>query len=109
MSMKTTKETERDMLGVIHRSVEGLHRIGLVDEATMREFDEGCLAPAEGFTPADLKALREREGASQAVLARHLGVATATVGQWERGQRKPVGPAVKLLSLVKAKGLEYIS
>lgn len=106
MKMKTDEETEKRMLETIHRSIAGLHRIGVVDDATMRRFDVGC--STEEFSPTDLKALREREGASQADLARHLGVAPATVGQWERGQRRPSGAAAKLLSLVKANGLRYI-
>lgn len=107
--MRKSKKYQSDILSSIHRTVEGLHRIGAVDKTTMREFDAACLTTIQEFTGEEVKALREREGASQAVLAMHLGVATATVGQWERGQRKPEGPAAKLLSLVKEKGLEYIS
>ena len=55
-----------------------------------------------------LRALCEREGVSQAVLARHLNVAVKLVGEWERGEKRPSGPSLKLLSLVKAKGLEAI-
>jgi putative transcriptional regulator len=105
--MKSNKY-QSEILGSIHRTVEGLHRVGAVDVTTMREFDETCLTQVEDFGPDAVRALREREGASQAVLAKHLGVATATVGQWERGQRHPEGPAAKLLSLVKAHGLAHI-
>lgn len=74
----------------------------------VREFDAGVITPAPALSPQDIKALREREGASQAVLARHLGVATVTLGQWERGLRKPDGPVLRLLSLVERHGLAYI-
>lgn len=97
-----------DISRSVHKGVSNLHRLGIVDKATVREFDRTCLTSVEEFTPEDLKALREREHASQAVLALHLGVSVATVSQWERGQRKPEGAALKLLGLVKAKGLEYI-
>lgn len=41
-------------------------------------------------------------------MADHLGVTTRTLGQWERGQRKPEGPAARLLTLVQAHGLRYL-
>ena len=31
------------------------------------------------------------------------------VSEWERGEKKPSGPSLKLLSLVKSKGLEAIT
>ena len=74
----------------------------------MREFDAACLTEAAKFTAEEIVALREREGVSQAVLARHLNVAVKLVGEWERGQKRPSGPSLKLLSLIKAKGLEAI-
>ena len=107
--MKKSGKYQSEAMGVIHRSVSGLHRIGAVDDATMRHFDEGCLVPTEAFGPAEVKALREREGASQAELAEHLGVAASTVGEWERGRRRPGGPGAKLLALAKANGLKSIA
>lgn len=71
-------------------------------------FDGSTITPAPQLSPEDIKALREREGASQAVLAMHLGVATATLGQWERGLRRPDGPALRLLSLIDRHGLGYV-
>ena len=40
--------------------------------------------------------------------ASYLYVSVNKVGQWERGERKPSGPLLKLLSLAKMKGLEAI-
>jgi hypothetical protein len=31
------------------------------------------------------------------------------VSEWERGEKKPSGPSLKLLSIVKSKGLDAIS
>jgi putative transcriptional regulator len=36
-------------------------------------------------------------------------VPVTLVSQWERGEKKPSGPSLKLLSLVKHKGLETIA
>jgi putative transcriptional regulator len=90
-------------------TVEGLHKIGLVDKATMRRFDASCLTTVENLGPKDIAAIREEAGVSQGVFARYLNVPSSLVSQWERGERRPTGAAVKLLSLVKRKGLEAIA
>jgi putative transcriptional regulator len=76
---------------------------------TMREFDELCLTPVRLLRPKDIRALRLREGASQAVFARYLNVTTGLVSQWERGEKRPQGPSLKLLALVAKKGLETVA
>jgi putative transcriptional regulator len=38
-----------------------------------------------------------------------LNVPTTLVSQWERGEKRPSGPSLKLLSLVKHKGLDAIA
>jgi putative transcriptional regulator len=53
--------------------------------------------------------LREREGASQAVFARYLNVTTGLISQWERGEKHPQGPSLKLLSLVAKYGLSTVA
>ena len=32
-----------EALEVLHKTVSGLHRAGVIDDATMRRFDDGCL------------------------------------------------------------------
>jgi putative transcriptional regulator len=93
----------------IHESARGLYRLGFIDKATMRDFDVGCLTMVEPLKPQDILALREREGVSQDVFARYLNVKSKLVSEWERGEKKPSGPSLKLLSLVKAKGLDAIA
>ena len=95
--------------GVVHRAMEGVHRAGVVDKTTMREFDAMCLTTVEELSPKDIAAIREKAGVSQRVFALHLNVPTTLVSQWERGERRPTGAAVKLLSIVKHKGLEAIA
>jgi putative transcriptional regulator len=89
----------------VHRLAAGLFQSGALDKATMRKFDELCLTPVERLDAQDIKKLREESGVSQAVLARILNVTTSTVGQWERGEKRPTGSALKLLSLLRSKGL----
>jgi putative transcriptional regulator len=60
------------------------------------------------MTAKDILSLREREGVSQAVFARCLNVTTNYVSQLERGAKRPRGATLKLLSLIKSKGLEAV-
>jgi putative transcriptional regulator len=53
--------------------------------------------------------IRRRAGVSQGVFASYLNVPSSLVSRWERGKRRPTGAAVKLLSLVKRKGLDAIA
>ena len=74
----------------------------------MRSFDAMCLTAIDEFSAADIVRLRDSNGVSQGVFARYLNVRPKLVSEWERGVKKPSGPSLKLLSLVKAKGLEAI-
>ena len=104
-----TKSKYRSSIAeAVHEGVSGMHRLGLVDKKTMREFDVRCLTAVEELSGAEVAALREREGISQAVLARALNVTTNYVSQIERGAKHPSGSTLKLLSLIKSKGLDAV-
>jgi putative transcriptional regulator len=97
------------VMASIHETAEGLHAAGIMDKQTMRRFDEACLTPVRPLSPAEIRALREREGASQAVFARYLNVTAGLVSQWERGEKHPQGASLKLLSLVQRHGLATVA
>jgi putative transcriptional regulator len=86
--MARKEKYRSDIARTVHETVRGLHRIGLVDKKTMRRFDASCLT---------------------AVFASFLNVRPGLVSQWERGEKKPSGPSLKLLSIIKAKGLDAIA
>ena len=94
---------------VVHELAESLYEHGTIDKTTMREFDEDCLVPTPALTPEEIRDLREREMVSQPVFARYLNVSKNIVSDWERGVKKPGGPALRLLAIVKHKGLEAIA
>jgi putative transcriptional regulator len=96
-------------LAAIHETMEALHEVGAVDRQTMREFDETCLTPIEVMLPEQIKALRIREHISQPVFARYLNVSKNLVSDWERGVKKPGGPALRLLTVIQHKGLMSIA
>ena len=105
--MKKTYKSEA--LEVLHQTASDLQEVGLLSRQDMRRFDRSCLTPVEKLTPKEIRAVREQVQASQTVFAHHLGVTPGLVSQWERGERKPSGPALKLLTLVKNKGLDCIA
>ena len=86
-----------------------MHRIGLVDAKTMRDFDASCLTPVDELSPEEIVKVRRRAGVSQAVFASYLNVTVSLVSQWERGEKHPRGPSLKLLTLVRKKGLDAIA
>lgn len=106
---KNAKTMGSDILASVRKTAKGLQRAGVIDKATMREFDALCLTPVEPMAPEDIKALRQREQVSQPVFAQYLNVRRDAVSKWERGEKKPNGPSLKLLNLVKAKGLQAIA
>ncbi len=105
----TNRKYRSEALASIHETMEALHSIDAVDKQTMRRFDESCLTPIAPLTPAEIKGLREREQVSQAIFAHYLNVTTSLVSKWERGEKKPSGSALKLLSLVKQRGLAAVA
>jgi len=88
---------------------EGMFEVGIIDKRTMREFDESCLTPAVPLAPEEIRALREREMVSQSVFARYLSVSKNLLSDWERGVKRPGGPALRLLTIVRSRGLEAIA
>jgi len=74
----------------------------------LREFDALCLPPVKEFTAAQIKRIRMKNKASQAVFAAYLNTGKSTVQKWEQGQKKPNGPSLKLLNMVAEKGLDVL-
>jgi len=103
------KQYRSKIMASIHETAEDLYEAGLIDKKTMREFDENCLTPVHSFTPDEIRDIRERENISQVVFANYLNVSKGVISQWERGEKKPSGTSLKLLSLVKKKGLDAIA
>lgn len=103
------KTYKSEALAAVHEMMEGLHEAGTIDKQTLREFDEACIAPVIPFQPEEIRAIREAQHVSQPVFARYLNVSRNLVSDWERGKKKPGGPALRLLSIVQRKGLEAVA
>lgn len=96
-------------LAAIHETASGLHDAGVMNRRTMKAFDDMCLTPIEPLTATQIRQIRTRERASQAVFARYLNVTTGLVSQWERGEKRPSGASLKLLTLVARNGLQSVA
>jgi putative transcriptional regulator len=103
------RKTKSKLLEAVHETAKGLHRAGVMDQVTLREFDQLCLPPVEPLPPAAIKRIRERAHVSQAVFAALLNTSVSTVQKWEIGQKRPTGTALKLLHLVQKKGLDIVA
>jgi putative transcriptional regulator len=104
-----TKAYRSKVAAAVHETMQGFYEAGLADKQTMKKFDEMCLTPVKELSPRQIRALRKREDASQAVFARYLNVTTGLVSQWERGEKKPRGASLKLLTLVAKNGLRAMA
>ncbi len=66
------------------------------------EFAQGKKSQAivHEFAPLDIKAVRAKVGMSQVEFAATFGISLGTLRHWERGDRKPQGPALVLLNVL---------
>ena len=104
-----SKKYRSDAMAAIHEMMKDLHDGGVIDKKTMRRFDVACLTPIRPLKPKQIKAIREREHVSQSVFANYLNVTSSLVSKWERGEKRPSGPSLKLLTLVEKNGLAVVT
>jgi putative transcriptional regulator len=66
------------------------------------EFSKGKKGKAvvHEFSPVDVQNIRAKIGMSQNEFASAFGISVSTLRHWERGDRKPHGPALVLLNVV---------
>jgi putative transcriptional regulator len=78
------------------------------EKITLRHLGEAAPGAAKPLTGKQIRALRDKEHISQAVLAHHLHVSVGYVSQLERDEKRPTGPTLVLLNVIQRKGLEAI-
>ena len=104
-----TKKYRSDAYAAIHETMEALHEVGAINKQTMRGFNDACLTPALPMAPERIRALREREHLSQPIFALYPNVSKNLVSDWERGVKKPGGPALRLLTVVEKNSIQAIA
>jgi putative transcriptional regulator len=112
MATKTRKTKARTsrLTAELLETARDMHASGLLTEAahnkiTMRHVG---IAPAVTLTGDEIKALREKCHVSQAVFAKYLNLTADYVSKLERGEKRPNGPALVLLDVIRRKGIEAI-
>ena len=104
-----TKQYKSEVLVAVHEAALGMAEAGVMSKRTMKAFDEMCLTPVADLAPEEIREIRLRENASQVVFARYLNVTPGLVSQWERGEKRPRGASLKLLTLVAKNGLGAVA
>lgn len=107
------KKTHSSLSEAIVEMAEDQHRIGIMDDAayrkiTIRHLGPQAVSTAEPISPEEIRTLREQAHLSQAAFARYLNITAGYVSQLERGTKRPSGPALTLLNVIRRKGLEAI-
>ena len=107
--MTTKPKFKSDAFEAIHSSAQALFKVGAIDKATLRNFDESCLVVPEEINPEMIKEIREHNHVSQPVFARFLNTSESTIQKWETGAKRPSGMALKLLAVVQKHGLKVLA
>jgi putative transcriptional regulator len=94
-------------------TADDMRRAGVINAAThakitLRHLGDQAAVMAEPITGDDIRKLREHARLSQAVFARYLNLTVGYVSQLERGAKRPSGPALVLLNVIRRKGIEAI-
>ena len=93
----------------ISEMAKDLHAIGAIDKITLRKFDPSILPAIPNYSATQISSIRKKSGLSQGVFALYLNVSDRAVKKWERGEAKPTGATLKLLSLIETKGIEIMA
>lgn len=100
---------KKSIIEVVHKTAKGLYEAGIMDVQTMRTFDSLCLPKVKSLSPKEIKNIRLKTKLSQPVFAQYLNASPSAIKKWETGEKRPTGPALKLLNLVATKGVSILS
>ena len=108
----TTKEPSR-LTKALLETADVMRRTGVIDalthaKLTLRHLGNKANVVTEPISGPEIRKLREDAHLSQAVFARYLNLTVGYVSQLERGAKRPSGPALVLLNIIRRKGIEAI-
>ena len=106
--MTIKRKYKSEAFEAIHSLARALVKVGAIDKATMREFDQSCLAMPPEIAPRKIKQIGESNHVSQPVFARYLNTSESTIQKWETGAKRPSGIALKLRAIVQKHGLKVL-
>jgi|SRR6516165_9337471 putative transcriptional regulator len=110
--MRKQKKNSR-LTKALLETAEDMRRAGILDLAghekiTLRHLGDNAEIVAKPISGDEIRSLRERAHLSQAVFARCLNMTADYVSKLERGAKRPTGPALVLLNVIRRKGIEAI-
>lgn len=86
-----------------------LHQDNLISRQEIGEIEALRQVTVEPLPPSAIKRLRETLQVSQVVFAKLLNTSVSTVQKWEVGDKRPSGPSLKLLNVVRRHGIEALT
>jgi putative transcriptional regulator len=101
VKQKAKKNYEFSGADLISAASEGLEALRSKNLGNLRTTTLDLPKPAPKLAAQDIRKIRMRLGASQAVFARLLNIPTRTAIAWENGERRPSGAALKLLHIAQ--------
>ena len=105
--MATTEPRSR-ILDEVRETATDLRKAGLISKRRLEEYEVLCRTNDSHLPAHDIRQIRLEARMSQAVFAAVLNVSVSSVQKWESGEKKPSGASLKLLHLVKRKGIEVL-
>jgi putative transcriptional regulator len=108
-----TKNQPSRLTKALLETADDMRRAGVLDAAahrkiTLRHLGDEADTVAEPISGEEIRSMRERAHLSQAVFARYLNLTVGYISQLERGTKRPTGPALVLLNVIRRKGIEAI-
>jgi putative transcriptional regulator len=111
--MATKQKQPSRLTKALLETADDMRRAGIMDDMahakiTLRHLGDKADVVTEPISGDDIRKLREQAHMSQAVFARYLNLTVGYVSQLERGAKRPTGPALVLLNVIRRKGIEAI-
>jgi putative transcriptional regulator len=111
--MATKRKQPSRLTKALLETAADMRRVGIMDDMThakitLRHLGDKACAVTEPISGDEIRSLREQAHMSQAVFARYLNLTVGYVSQLERGAKRPAGPALVLLNMIRRKGIEAI-
>ena len=97
------------LLDTIIETAADLHKVGVMNEITMREFNALVLPEIKHYSAEEIKHIRLKNGVSQPVFAAYLNASTSTVKQWEQAKKHPQDTTLKLINIIEKQGIEALA